>query len=150
MVVYRLVTDLSSLTVGDQLVIASPEICGAMEKHSFNEWEKNRDTIFSHFISCEEVLIDAAFVAQLVLEGATNAWLLKDKKGNLTTKNDDNNELFTHPLPKHSKKRDLESYPSITLSGGQKHHQIVFDITLKAQTGLGKLIIMRNVIHVIS
>ena len=75
LVLYRFVSDLSTLKVGDQLVIANPETHEAMGKFPYTEGSHNRDAIPSHFISETELLINPEFIAELVLEGEPDAWL---------------------------------------------------------------------------
>ena len=49
LVLYRFVSDLSTLKVGDQLVIANPETHEAMGKFPYTKGSHNRDAIPSHF-----------------------------------------------------------------------------------------------------
>ena len=81
LVLYRFVSDLGTLKVGDQLVIANPEAHDAMGKFPYTKGSHNRDAIPSHFISETELLINPEFIAELVLEGEPDAWLLKDGEG---------------------------------------------------------------------
>ena len=80
LVLYRFVSDLSTLKVGDQLVIANPGTHEVMGKFPYTRGSHNRDAIPSHFISETELLINPEFIAELVLEGDPDAWLLKDER----------------------------------------------------------------------
>lgn len=113
-VLYRFVNDITTLKVGDHLVIANPTTRKAMGKVSYNEGRHNRDAIYSNFISDTELLVDTALLAEFVLEGKPNAWLLKDLKGYLTTNKEKKSGLFVKSSPTHSNSyQPYESYLSI-------------------------------------
>ena len=129
LVLYRFVSDLSTLKVGDQLVIANPETHEAMGKFPYTEGSHNRDAIPSHFISETELLINPEFIAELVLEGEPDAWLLKDEEGYLTVKVGGKNELFVASFPSHSRRNgDKETFLTISLSSDNRHHNFVFNV----------------------
>ena len=132
LVLYRFVSDLSTLKAGDQLIIANPETHEAMGKFPYTEGSHNRDAIPSHFISETELLINPEFIAELVLEGEPDAWLLKDSKGYLAMNKEVMNGLFVNPTPTHSGSyQRYESYLSISLSSDSRHHNLLFNIKLK-------------------
>lgn len=129
LVLYRFVNDLSTLKVGDQLVIANPEAHEAMGKFPYSKRSHNRDAIPSHFISETELLINPEIIAELVLEGESNAWLLKDEEGYLSVKKGGKNELFVAPSPSHSRRNeDKETFLTISLSSDNRHHNLVFNV----------------------
>lgn len=129
LVLYRFVTDLSTLKAGDQLVIANPETHEAMGKFPYTKGSHNRDAIPSHFISETELLINPEFIAELVLEGEPDAWLLKDEEGYLTVKVGGKNELFVASSPSHSRRNeDKETFLTISLSRDNRHHNLVFNV----------------------
>ena len=129
LVLYRFVSDLSTLKVGDQLVIANPEAHEAMGKFPYTKGSHNRDAIPSHFISETELLINPEFIAELVLEGEPDAWLLKDGEGYLTVKVGGKNELFVASSPSHSRRNeDKETFLTISLSRDNRHHNLVFNV----------------------
>ena len=129
LVLYRFVSDLSTLKVGDQLVIANPEVHEAMGKFPYSKRSHNRDAIPSHFISETELLINPEFIAELVLEGEPDAWLLKDEEGYLTVKVGGKNELFVASSPSHSRRNgDKETFLTISLSSDTRHHNLVFNV----------------------
>ena len=129
LVLYRFVTDLSTLKAGDQLVIANPATHEAMGKFPYTERSHNRDAIPSHFISETELLINPEFIAELVLEGEPDAWLLKDEEGYLTVKVGGKNELFVASSPSHSRRNeDKETFLTISLSSDNRHHNLVFNV----------------------
>ena len=129
LVLYRFVTDLSTLKAGDQLVIANPETHEAMGKFPYTKGSHNRDAIPSHFISETELLINPEFIAELVLEGEPDAWLLKDEEGYLTVKVGGKNELFVASSPSHSRRNeDKETFLTISLSSDNRHHNFVFNV----------------------
>ena len=129
LVLYRFVSDLSTLKVGDQLVIANPETHEAMGKFPYTKGSHNRDAIPSHFISETELLINPEFIAELVLEGEPDAWLLKDEEGYLTVKVGGKNELFVASSPSHSRRNeDKETFLTISLSSDNRHHNLVFNV----------------------
>ena len=129
LVLYRFVSDLSTLKVGDQLVIANPETHEAMGKLPYNKGKNNRDAIPSHFISETELLINPEIIAELVLEGEPDAWLLKDEEGYLSVKKGGKNELFVASSPSHSRRNeDKETFLTISLSSDNRHHNLVFNV----------------------
>lgn len=129
LVLYSFVTDLSTLKAGDQLVIANPETHEAMGKFPYTKGSHNRDAIPSHFISETELLINPEFIAELVLEGEPDAWLLKDEEGYLTVKVGGKNELFVASSPSHSRRNeDKETFLTISLSRDNRHHNLVFNV----------------------
>ena len=129
LVLYSFVTDLSTLKAGDQLVIANPATHEAMGKFPYTERSHNRDAIPSHFISETELLINPEFIAELVLEGEPDAWLLKDEEGYLTVKVGGKNELFVASSPSHSRRNgDKETFLTISLSSDTRHHNLVFNV----------------------
>lgn len=129
LVLYRFVTDLSTLKAGDQLVIANPETHEAMGKFPYTKGSHNRDAIPSHFISETELLINPEFIAELVLEGEPDAWLLKDEEGYLTVKVGGKNELFVASSPSHSRRNeDKETFLTFSLSSDNRHHNFVFNV----------------------
>ena len=129
LVLYRFVSDLSTLKVGDQLVIANPGTHEAMGKFPYTRGSHNRDAIPSHFISETELLINPEFIAELVLEGEPDAWLLKDEEGYLTVKVGGKNELFVASSPSHSRRNeDKETFLTISLSRDNRHHNLVFNV----------------------
>ena len=129
LVLYRFVSDLGTLKVGDQLVIANPEAHDAMGKFPYTKGSHNRDAIPSHFISETELLINPEFIAELVLEGEPDAWLLKDGEGYLTVKVGGKNELFVASSPSHSRRNeDKETFLTISLSRDNRHHNLVFNV----------------------
>ncbi|WP_315511579.1 hypothetical protein [Hoylesella nanceiensis] len=129
LVLYRFVNDLSTLKVGDQLVIANPEAHEAMGKFPYSKRSHNRDAIPSHFISETELLINPEFIAELVLEGEPDAWLLKDEEGYLSVKKGGKNELFVASSPSHSRRNeDKETFLTISLSNDNWHHNLVFNV----------------------
>ncbi len=129
LVLYSFVTDLSTLKAGDQLVIANPETHEAMGKFPYTKRSHNRDAIPSHFISETELLINPEFIAELVLEGEPDAWLLKDEEGYLTVKVGGKNELFVASSPSHSRRNeDKETFLTISLSRDNRHHNLVFNV----------------------
>ena len=129
LVLYRFVTDLSTLKAGDQLVIANPATHEAMGKFPYTKRSHNRDAIPSHFISETELLINPEFIAELVLEGEPDAWLLKDEEGYLTVKVGGKNELFVASSPSHSRRNeDKETFLTISLSRDNRHHNLVFNV----------------------
>lgn len=129
LVLYRFVSDLSTLKVGDQLVIANPETHEAMGKFPYSKRSHNRDAIPSHFISETELLINPEFIAELVLEGEPDAWLLKDEEGYLSVKKGGKNELFVASSPSHSRRNeDKETFLTISLSNDNWHHNLVFNV----------------------
>ena len=129
LVLYRFVADLSTLKVGDQLVIANPGTHEAMGKFPYTRGSHNRDAIPSHFISETELLINPEFIAELVLEGEPDAWLLKDEEGYLTVKVGGKNELFVASSPSHSRRNeDKETFLTISLSRDNRHHNLVFNV----------------------
>ena len=129
LVLYRFVTDLSTLKAGEQLVIANPETHEAMGKFPYTKGSHNRDAIPSHFISETELLINPEFIAELVLEGEPDAWLLKDEEGYLTVKVGGKNELFVASSPSHSRRNeDKETFLTISLSRDNRHHNLVFNV----------------------
>ena len=133
LVLYRFVADLSTLKVGDQLVIANPGTHEAMGKFPYTEGGHNRNAIPSHFISETELLINPEIIAELVLEGDSDAWLLKDSKGYLAMDKEVMNGLFVNPTPTHSGSyQRYESYLSISLSSDSRHHNLLFNIKLKS------------------
>ena len=128
-VLYRFVNDITTLKEGDHLVIVNPTTCKAMGKASYNKGRHNRDAIYSNFISDTELLVDTALLAELVLEGKPNAWLLKDSKGYLTMKKEGKSELFVKSSPTHSSSyQPYESYLSISLSKDKHHHDLIFNV----------------------
>lgn len=128
-VLYSFVTDLSTLKAGDRLVIANPETHEAMGKFPYTKRSHNRDAIPSHFISETELLINPEFIAELVLEGEPDAWLLKDEEGYLTVKVGGKNELFVASSPSHSRRNeDKETFLTISLSNDNRHHNFVFNV----------------------
>lgn len=129
LVLYRFVSDLSTLKVGDQLVIANPETHEAMGKFPYSKRSHNRDAIPSHFISETELLINPEIISELVLEGDSGAWLLKDSKGYLAMNKEVEAGLFVNPTPTHSSSyQRYESYLSISLSSDNRHHNLVFNV----------------------
>ena len=129
LVLYRFVSDLSTLKVGDQLVIANPETHEAMGKFPYSKGRHNRDAIPSHFVSETELLINPEFIAELVLEGEPDAWLLKDEEGYLSVKKGGKNELFVASSPSHSRGNgDKETFLTISLSSDNRHHNLVFNV----------------------
>ena len=129
LVLYRFVSDLSTLKVGDQLVIANPEVHEAMGKFPYTKGSHNRDAIPSHFISETELLINPEFIAELVLEGEPDAWLLKDEEGYLSVKKEGKNELFITTSPSHSRRNgDKETFLTFSLSSDNRHHNFVFNV----------------------
>lgn len=129
LVLYRFVSDLSTLKVGDLLVIANPETHEAMGKFPYSKRSHNRDAIPSHFISETELLINPEIIAELVLEGEPDAWLLKDEEGYLSVKNGGKNELFVASSPSHSRRNeDKETFLTISLSSDNRHHNLVFNV----------------------
>ena len=129
LVLYRFVTDLSTLKAGDQLVIANPGTHEAMGKFPYTEGGHNRNAIPSHFISETELLINPEFIAELVLEGEPDAWLLKDEEGYLSVKKEGKNELFVTSSPSHSRRNgDKETFLTISLSSDNRHHNFVFNV----------------------
>ena len=129
LVLYSFVTDLSTLKAGDQLVIANPATHEAMGKFPYTERSHNRDAIPSHFISETELLINPEFIAELVLEGEPDAWLLKDEEGYLSVKKGGKNELFVASSPSHSRRNgDKETFLTISLSSDKRHHNLVFNV----------------------
>lgn len=129
LVLYRFVNDLSTLKVGDQLVIANPETHEAMGKFPYSKRSHNRDAIPSHFISETELLINPEIIAELVLEGEPDAWLLKDEEGYLSVKKGGKNELFVASSPSHSRRNeDKETFLTISLSSDNRHHNLVFNV----------------------
>ena len=129
LVLYRFVSDLSTLKVGDQLVIANPETHEAMGKFPYSKRSHNRDAIPSHFISETELLINPEIIAELVLEGEPDAWLLKDEEGYLSVKKGGKNELFVASSPSHSRRNeDKETFLTISLSSDNRHHNLVFNV----------------------
>ena len=129
LVLYSFVTDLSTLKAGDQLVIANPETHEAMGKFPYTKGSHNRDAIPSHFISETELLINPEFIAELVLEGEPDAWLLKDEEGYLSVKKGGKNELFVASSPSHSRRNeDKETFLTISLSRDNRHHNLVFNV----------------------
>ena len=129
LVLYRFVSDLSTLKVGDQLVIANSGTHEAMGKFPYTKGSHNRDAIPSHFISETELLINPEFIAELVLEGEPDAWLLKDGEGYLTVKVGGKNELFVASSPSHSRRNeDKETFLTISLSRDNRHHNLVFNV----------------------
>ena len=129
LVLYRFVNDLSTLKVGDQLVIANPETHEAMGKFPYSKRSHNRDAIPSHFISETELLINPEFIAELVLEGEPDAWLLKDEESYLSVKVGEKNELFVASSPSHSRRNeDKETFLTISLSNDNWHHNLVFNV----------------------
>ena len=133
LVLYRFVSDLSTLKVGDKLVIANPGTHEAMGKFPYTEGGHNRNAIPSHFISETELLINPEIIAELVLEGDSDAWLLKDSKGYLAMDKEVMNGLFVNPTPTHyGSYQRYESYLSISLSSDSLHHNLLFNIKLKS------------------
>ena len=129
LVLYRFVTDLSTLKAGDQLVIANPATHEAMGKFPYTKGSHNRDAIPSHFISETELLINPEFIAELVLEGDPDAWLLRDEEGYLSVKKGGKNELFVASSPSHSRRNeDKETFLTISLSRDNRHHNIFFNV----------------------
>lgn len=129
LVLYRFVSDLSTLKVGDQLVIANPEAHEAMGKFPYTKGSHNRDAIPSHFISDTELLINPDVISELVLEGEPDAWLLKDAEGYLSVKKGGKNELFVASSPSHSRRtEDKETFLTISLSSDNRHHNLVFNV----------------------
>ena len=129
LVLYRFVSDLGTLKVGDQLVIANPEAHDAMGKFPYTKGSHNRDAIPSHFISETELLINPEFIAELVLEGEPDAWLLKDEEGYLSVRKEGKNELFVTSSPSHSRRNgDKETFLTISLSSDNRHHNFVFNV----------------------
>ena len=129
LVLYSFVTDLSTLKAGDQLVIANPETHEAMGKFPYTKGSHNRDAIPSHFISETELLINPEFIAELVLEGEPDAWLLKGEEGYLSVKKGGKNELFVASSPSHSRRNeDKETFLTISLSRDNRHHNLVFNV----------------------
>ena len=129
LVLYRFVSDLGTLKVGDQLVIANPEAHDAMGKFPYTKGSHNRDAIPSHFISETELLINPEFIAELVLEGEPDAWLLKDEEGYLSVKKEGKNELFITTSPSHSRRNgDKETFLTFSLSSDNRHHNFVFNV----------------------
>ncbi len=129
LVLYRFVTDLSTLKAGDQLVIVNPATHEAMGKFPYTKRSHNRDAIPSHFISETDLLINPEFIAELVLEGDPDAWLLKDEEGYLTVKVGGKNELFVTSSPSHSRRNeDKETFLTISLSSDNRHHNLVFNV----------------------
>ena len=129
LVLYRFVSDLSTLKVGDQLVIANPGTHEAMGKFPYTRGSHNRDAIPSHFISETELLINPEFIAELVLEGDPDAWLLKDEESYLSVKVGGKNELFVASSPSHSRRNgDKETFFTISLSSDKRHHNLVFNV----------------------
>ncbi|WP_448924265.1 hypothetical protein [Hoylesella nanceiensis] len=129
LVLYRFVTDLTTLKAGDQLVIANPATHEAMGKFPYTKRSHNRDAIPSHFISETELLINPGFIAELVLEGEPDVWLLKDEEGYLTVKVGGKNELFVASSPSHSRQNeDKETFLTISLSRDNRHHNLVFNV----------------------
>lgn len=129
LVLYRFVSDLSTLKAGDQLVIANPEVHEAMGKFPYTKGSHNRDAIPSHFISETELLINPEFIAELVLEGEPDAWLLKDEEGYLSVKKEGKNELFITTSPSHSRRNgDKETFLTFSLSSDNRHHNFVFNV----------------------
>ena len=129
LVLYSFVTDLSTLKAGDQLIIANPEAHDAMGKFPYTKGSHNRDAISSHFISETELLINSEFIAELVLEGEPDAWLLKDEEGYLSVKKEGKNELFVASSPSHSRRNgDKETFLTISLSSDNRHHNFVFNV----------------------
>jgi len=123
LVLYRFVSDLSTLKVGDQLVIANPETHEAMGKFPYTKGSHNRDAIPSHFISETELLINPEFIAE------PDAWLLKDEEGYLSVKKEGKNELFVASSPSHSRRNgDKETFLTISLSSDNRHHNFVFNV----------------------
>lgn len=128
-VLYRFVNDITTLKVGDHLVIANPTTRKARGKVSYNEGMHNRDAIYSNFISDTELLVDTALLAEFVLEGKPNAWLLKDLKGYLTTNKEKKSGLFVKSSTTHSNSyQPYESYLSISLSKDKYHHDLIFNV----------------------
>lgn len=133
LVLYRFVSDLSTLKVGDQLVIANPETHEAMGKLPYNKGKNNRDAIPSSFISETELLINPDIISELVLEGDSGAWLLKDAEGYLAIKQGGRNELFVASSPSHSRRNeDKETFLTISLSSDNRHHNLVFNVKSKS------------------
>lgn len=129
LVLYRFVSDLSTLKAGDQLIIANPEAHDAMGKFPYTKGSHNRDAIPSHFISETELLINPEFIAELVLEGEPDAWLLKDEEGYLSVKKEGKNELLVASFPSHSRRNgDKETFLTISLSSDNRHHNFVFNV----------------------
>ena len=129
LVLYRFVADLSTLKVGDQLVITNPGTHEAMGKFPYTRGSHNRDAIPSHFISETELLINPEFIAELVLEGDPDAWLLKDEESYLSVKVGGKNELFVASSPSHSRRNeDKETFLTISLSRDNRHHNLVFNV----------------------
>ena len=129
LVLYCFVSDLSTLKVGDQLVIANPGTHEAMGKFPYTRGSHNRDAIPSHFISETELLINPEFIAELVLEGDPDAWLLKDEESYLSVKIGEKNELFVSSSPSHSRRNgDKETFLTISLSSDKRHHNLVFNV----------------------
>lgn len=129
LVLYRFVSDLSTLKAGDQLIIANPEAHDAMGKFPYTKGSHNRDAIPSHFISETELLINPEFIAELVLEGEPDAWLLRDEEGYLSVKKGGKNELFVTSSPSHSRgDGDKETFLTISLSSDKRHHDFVFNV----------------------
>ena len=99
------------------LFIANPATHEAMGKFPYTERSHNRDAIPSHFISETELLINPEFIAELVLEGDPDAWLLKDEESYLSVKIGEKNELFVASSPTHSRRNgDKETFLTISLS----------------------------------
>jgi hypothetical protein len=130
LVLYRFVSDLSTLKAGDHLVIANPETHEAMGKFPYNKGRHNRDAIPSHFISETELLISPEIIAELVLEGEPNAWLLKDEEGYLSIKEERKNELFVNSTPRHYRRsyEDKETFLTISLSSDNHYHNLFFNV----------------------
>lgn len=129
LMLYRFVSDLSTLKAGDQLIIANPEAHDAMGKFPYTKGSHNRDAIPSHFISETELLINPEFIAEVVLEGEPDAWLLKDEEGYLTVKVGGKNELFVTSSPSHSRRNgNKETFLTFSLSSDKRHHNLVFNV----------------------
>ena len=129
LVLYCFVSDLSTLKVGDQLVIANPGTHEVMGKFPYTRGSHNRDAIPSHFISETELLINPEFIAELMLEGDPDAWLLKDEESYLSVKVGGKNELFVSSSPSHSRRNgDKETFLTISLSSDKRHHNLVFNV----------------------
>ena len=129
LVLYRFVSDLSTLKVGDQLVIANPGTHEAMGKFPYSKRSHNRNAIPSNFISETELRINPDIISELVLEGDSGAWLLKDSKGYLAMNKEVEAGLFVNPTPTHSSSyQRYESYLSISLSSDNRHHNLVFNV----------------------
>ena len=133
LVLYRFVSDLSTLKVGDQLVIANPGTHEAMGKFPYSKRSHNRNAIPSNFISETELRINPDIISELVLEGDSGAWLLKDSKGYLAMNKEVETGLFVNPTPTHSSSyQRYESYLSISLSSDNRHHNLVFNVKSKS------------------